>query len=222
VIKMEKSMNEVDLKKIEQKAYKESMQDGFTEIFAGILLIGVGFYFVVKVIFAGILLIGVGFYFAVILFAVLFFPRIVERLKRRYTYPRIGYAKLHEDPPRKTARGIFSYMLLVIVVMVVALFIIFGDISADLWYRWSPTLMGAMLTGGLIYLADKSADPRYYGIAVFGLVAGGVLSVYRFESTWTGITVYLLFMGSCFFGLGLIRFVHFLYEYPVQEEITDE
>jgi len=207
---MEKSMNEVDLKKIEQKAYRESMQDGLTEIFLGILLVGMGAYFAVKltVVF-------------IVLFA-LFAPRFLEKLKRKYTYPRIGYAKLHEDPPRKTARGIFSYMLLVIVVMVVALFIIFGDISADLWYRWSPTLMGAMLTGGLIYLADKSADPRYYGIAVFGLVAGGVLSVYRFESTWTGITVYLLFMGSCFFGLGLIRFVHFLYEYPVQEEITDE
>lgn len=207
---MEKSMNEVDLKEMEQKAYRESMQDGLTEIFLGILLVGIGTLYTVKV--------SIVFIFLFMLFA----PRILERLKRKYTYPRIGYAKLHGDPPKKTAGGIFSYMLLVIAVMVVALFIIFGDISADLWYRWTPTFMGAMLTGAFIYVAGKSADPRYYGIAVFGLVTGVVLSVYTFESMWTGLIVYLLFMGSCFTGLGLVRFVYFLCEYPVQEEITDE
>lgn len=207
---MEKSMNEVDLKEMEQRAYREYMQDGLTEILLGILLVGMGVFFAVKVALVFIVLF------------ILFAPRLLERLKRKYTYPRLGYVKLHEDPPKKTARGIFSYMLLVVVVMVVALFIIFGDISADLWYRWTPTFMGAMLTGAMIYVAGRSGNPQYYGIAVFGLVAGVGLSVYRFESMWTGLIVYLLFMGSCFFGLGLVRFVHFLREYPVQEEISDE
>lgn len=203
-------MNEADLKKMEQKAYRESMQDGFTEIFLGILLIGMGALYAVKV--AAV--------FAVLAF--LFFPRILERLKRRYTYPRTGYAKLHEEPPKKTAFGIFSFMAVVFVMMAVALFIIFGDISADLWYRWTPTFMGAMLTGAFTFVAGKSGDSRNYGIAAFGLVVGIVMSVYRFDSMWTGIITYLLFMGSFFIGLGLVRFVYFLSKYPVREEVINE
>ena len=204
-------MNEADLEEMEQKTYKEFMQDGFTEIFVGIFLVGMGSLFAVErtIVF-------------IMLFAVIFFPRIMERLKRRYTYPRIGYAKLHVDPPKKTARGIFSYILVVIVAMAVALFIIFGDISVDLWYRWSPTLMGAMMTGAFIYLAGKTGDSRYYGIAVFGLAAGVVLSTYGFDSMWTGHTVYLLFMGFLFIGLGMVQFAYFLSKYPLQEEVANE
>lgn len=203
-------MNEVDLREMEQKVYRESMQDGLTELLLGILLVGAGILFVVKLSIVFIVLF------------MLFAPRILENLKRKYTYPRIGYMKLHMDPPKKTAFGIFSYMLLVIVVMVVALVIIFGGISADLWYRWTPTFMGAMLTGAFVYLVGKSADRRYYGVAVFGLVAGVVLSIYTFESMWTGLMVYFLFMGSCFVGLGVVRFAYFLHEHPVREEVTDE
>jgi MFS family permease len=202
-------MNEVDLKAIEQKAYRESTQDGLTEIFLGILLVGMGAFFAIKVSFVFI-----------VLFA-LFAPRLLERFKRKHTYPRMGFVKLHEDPPKKTWLGIFSYMLLVIVVMIVALFIMFSGISADLWYRWTPTFMGAMLTGGLIYLAGKTADPRYYGYALFGLIVGIALSIYRFESMWTGLIVYLLFIGSCFIGLGTGRFVYFLHRYPLQEESSN-
>jgi uncharacterized membrane protein len=207
---MEKSMNEVDLKEMERKIYRESMQDGLTEILLGILLVGVGTLFVVKV--------SAGFAVLFMLFA----PRILENLKRKYTYPRMGYMRLHADPPKKTACSIFFYMLLVVVVMVVALVITFGNISADLWYRWTPTFMGAILTGALVYLVGKSADRRYYGVAVFGLVTGVVLSIYKFKSMWTGLIVYLLFMGSCFVGLGVVRFAYFLHEYPVQEEVNNE
>lgn len=209
---MEKSMNEDELEKMEQKTYREFMQDGLTEIFMGILLVGMGVLFIVKSFFPA--------FFAV--FVIFVFPRIVERLKRRYTYPRIGYAKLHEDPPKKIAVGIFSYMLVVAVVMVVVLFVIFSGISADLWYRWTPTFMGAMLTGAFIYLAGKSGDSRNYGIGVFGLVTGVVLSVYTFESMWTGLIVYLIFMGSVFLGLGLVRFGYFVHTFPVKEEVIDE
>ncbi len=209
---MEKSMSEVDLNKMEQHAYRESMQDGLTEIFLGILLVGMGILFAVESFTPAI--------FAC--FVILVFPRIVERLKRRYTYPRIGYAKLHVDPPKKIISGIFSYMIIVAVVLVVALFIIFGDVSADLWYRWLPTFMGAMLMGAFTYVAGKSGDSRNYGIGIFGLATGVVFSVYTFESMWTSLEMYLLFMGSCFVGLGVVRFVYFLRKYPVLEEVTDE
>ncbi|MGD2247747.1 MAG: hypothetical protein PVF58_05025 [Candidatus Methanofastidiosia archaeon] len=208
---MEKS-NEINLEKMEQKAYQESMQDGLTEVLLGILLVGMGALFNIKSFFPA--------FFAV--FVIFVFPRILERLKRRYTYPRIGYAKLHEDPPKTIAVGIFSYMLIVVVVMVVVLFVIFSGISADLWYRWTPTFMGAMLTGALIYLAGKSGDSRNYGIALLGLVTGIVLSGYPFEFMWTGLIVYLLVMGSLFIGLGLVRFGYFVHTFPVQEDVIDE
>ncbi|MBU7033247.1 MAG: hypothetical protein HXS53_12005 [Theionarchaea archaeon] len=202
-------MNQVDLKTIEQKAYRGSMLDGFTEIFVGILLIGMGIFFTMKVSLVFIVLF------------VVFAPRLLEKLKRKYTYPRMGFVKLYEDPPKKTALGIFSYMMLVIVVMIVALYIIFSGISTDLWYRWTPTFMGAMLTGALVYLAGKSGDSRYYGIAFFGFIVGITLSIYRFESMWTGITVYFFFMGLCFIGLGSGRFMYFLHRYPLQEESSN-
>jgi len=204
-------MNEVDLKEMEQKAYRESMRDGLTEIFLGIVLAGAAAMYGKPPLVA-----------AFVAFYILFVPRTFERLKRRYTYPRIGYAKLHTDPPKKTAYGIFSYMLVVAVVLVVALLIIFGDITYDLWYRWLPTFMGAMLTGAFIYVADKSGDPHYYGLGVFGLAVGVVLSIYGFESARAGIVVYLLFMGAGFFGLGLTRLTYFLHTHPVLEEVCDD
>ena len=200
-----------NLEKIEQNAYREFMQDGLTEVFLGILFVGMGVLFKVASVFAA--------FFAC--FVIVVFPRLVEKLKRRYTYPRIGYAKLHEDPPKKIAVGIFSYMLMVAVVMVVVLFVIFSGISADLWYRWTPTFMGAMLTGAFIYLAGKSGDQHNYGIAVLGLVTGIVLSIYTFESMWTGLIVYFLFMGSLFTGLGLVRFVYFVHTFPVKGAIDE-
>lgn len=204
-------MNEPDLEKMEQKAYSEFMQDGLTEILLGILLAGATAIFGKPSLTAGF-----------VVFYLLFVPRIYERLKRRYTYPRIGYAKLHIDPPKKTAFGIFSYMLVVAVVMVVALLIIFGDLAYDLWYRWLPTFMGAMLTGAFTYVVGKSGNPHYYGPGFFGLAVGVVFSVYGFESARAGIVVYLLFMGACFIGLGLTRFTYFLHTHPVLEEVCDD
>jgi len=192
----------INLEEIEQKAWRESMQDGLETIMIGIILLGTS-----ATLFSS----------STTIFFTTFFPLIlarpiIEAIRRRYTYPRTGYVKVQADDGKKTAKGIFLYMAVVVAVIAVALYIIFGS---GLWppyvfYQAAPAFVGAMILGAMIYTRSKSGDPRYH---VYGLiaVAGGIaFSIHRFAPVRNGITLYLLFTGGIFLFLGLVQFATFL------------
>jgi len=199
----------IDLLKIEKKAYRDSQQDGIMELV-------IGLYLVITIV----LLINSNYVFLVLLLPPMF-AFITERLRRRYTYPRIGYVKLHTDPPKETVKGIFTYMIAVLAVVVIISFIISGDMaSLERCVKWSPAFVGLMMVGAFHYMASKSGSIRFHVFAVVSATLGFVLSMVDFDSEfkYIGLIIYLLIMGGFLVISGIMMFIRFLHRYPLPEK----
>jgi hypothetical protein len=192
----------LDVKKIEQKTFSQSQQDGLMEFVMGICLLAMSTRLLSRV------LIGM-FPIAIILFA-----PILNALRNRFTYPRIGFVKLIDDKPKDVIAGIALVTLIVIAVLAVA-FILFADVrDFGLWMKWVPLWAGIMLAGMFASLSAKSTTARYYIFALYSLVVGLLLSILRFTEVETGTLLYFLAMGAFLTPFGLVLFLRFLRKYP--------
>lgn len=197
----------INLEEIEQKAWRDSMQDGLEMIMISIIFLGTS-----ATLFSS----STTIFFTTIFPLILARP-IIEAVRRRYTYPRTGYVKVQADDGKKTARGIFLFMAVVVTVIAVVLYVIFGS---GLWppyvfYQVAPAFVGAMILGAMIYTKSKSGDPRYHLYGLIALAGGIAFSIHRFAPVKNGITLYLLFIGGVFFIFGLVQFATFLREHPL-------
>jgi hypothetical protein len=194
----------LDVKKVEQRVWRASQQDGLMEVAIGILLVATALPIREKGLIA-----------LWILVLVSLAPGL-EAIRKRLTYPRIGYVELVQEEP-KTVRGIGVYAIVVIAAMALA-FAILGDIGDwRLWSRWSPTLVGVLLSGGMIYAASKSGAARYTVFLVLAVGLGVAFSI-LFPEPYTGLTLYLLTLGGVFILCGAIIFLCFLHKNPLPAE----
>lgn len=193
---------QVDFKEIEQKAFRDSQQDGLMEFVMGICLLAMSTRLLSRV------LIGM-FPIAIILFR----PAL-NAMRKRFTYQRTGFVKLIPDKPKDAITGIALITLIVIAVLAVA-FILFADVrDFGLWMKWVPLWAGVVLAIMFVSLAAKSGTSRYYIFALYSVVAGFLLSILRFEAVETGTLLYFLAMGAFLTPCGLILFIRFLQKYP--------
>jgi hypothetical protein len=192
----------LDIKKIEQKAFSRSQQDGLMELVLGICLLAMSTRLLSRV------LIGM-FPIAIILFS-----PILSALRNRFTYPRTGYVKLIDDKPKDVIAGIALVTLIVIAVLAVAFFLFANVRDFGLWMKWVPLWAGIMLAGMFASLAAKSTEIRYYIFAVYSLIIGLILSIPKFSEVETGTLLYFLAMGAFLAPFGLVLFIHFLRKHP--------
>ncbi len=198
-------ITKIDIKQIEQKAYSGSTQDGLMEIMLGILLIVFGATF------------GSALYTFAFLISVFLFPRLMEVIRKQFTYPRIGYAKLPVDDPKKTAKGIFVYTAVVLVLMVICFLFLGKAKDAATYKKWSPALMGVLLVGGFLYAHGKSGDFRYIIYIILSVAFGLLFSIMNFKS-YDGLIANFFIMGSIFILAGVILFALFLHKHPKPAE----
>jgi len=126
---------EIDLQEIEQKTFRDSQQDGLFELVMDICMIAMS-----TRLFSRILVF-------ILALPVLLFGPMLAAMRKRYTYPRIGYVKLIPDKPKAVLTGILLVTLVVIVAMAVA-FLLFGDVrDFNLWLKWVPFWGGVVLAG---------------------------------------------------------------------------
>ncbi len=201
---------QIDLKKIEQKAFSQSQQDGLMELVMGICLLAMSTRLLSRV------LIGM-FPIAIVLFG-----PVLNALRNRFTYPRTGYVKLVEDKPKDAIAGIALVILIVIALLAVS-FILFADVrDFGLWMKWVPLWAGIMLAIMFVSLVAKSPAARYYIFAVYSFVVGLLLSILRFAEVETGTLLYFLAMGAFLTPFGLVLFIRFLQKYPKPaQELTN-
>jgi len=193
---------EVNLKNIEQKTFRQSQQDGLMELVMGICMLAIS-----TRLFSRYLI------FMLALPVFLFAP-LLALMRRHFTHPRIGYVKLIPDKPKSVITGIFLVSLVVIAVMAV-IFFFFGNIrDFNLWLRWCPFWGGTVLAGMFSSLASKSGAVRYYIFACWSLFSGIVLSVIKFDVIETGTLLYFAVMGGLLIPFGLVQFAIFLHKYP--------
>ncbi len=198
----------VELKKIEQKSFRFIEQDGLMEIMMGIVLLGLGLTF------------GSFAYTIVVLAAVFLMTPLLGILRKRYTYPRIGYAKLPADDGETLARGMFIYMLVVFMGVFIGIAVL-GDFRDPALYRkWSPLLAAFLMTGGFEYTYSKSGNMRCRVYTVLAVIFGVTFSLMKFEG-YRGVVVTLIALGAIFVISGLFLFITFIRRYPKAGEQTN-
>jgi hypothetical protein len=205
-------------KELEREVFFDSNKDGLGKLLLGIGMIGVA------AASASLLFIPL------FIIPIVFGGRIAEAVRKRLTYPRIGYVKLKEEQTGKALKGVLLYEFLVFLVSAIALYIIFGGVMEfRLWARWSPLVTSLLILGLFLNLHDKSGDKRYLGLAALSVLSGLVLSFVSFDISFpylfgyfdSGVVFYFLLMGSVTLSSGLVQLIYFLYQNPISPEDRD-
>jgi hypothetical protein len=203
-----------DLKEIEKRTYRESLQDGLMEILIGGLLYMCGLLVADPKVMPVFLALYVIYLTSL--------PRILEAAKRRYTYPRLGKVVLHQRKPRPVVTGVALHALgwaaLVATVLAVS-----GRLTVHEWYRWLPVWLGLCLVGAFWSVYFKSGSARYLVYAVVALGAGIAIGCLRLPAAKDYVAVYLIGTGTLSALIGGITLARFVRKHPrAAEELPEE
>ncbi|MGD9380880.1 MAG: hypothetical protein PVI03_00375 [Candidatus Thorarchaeota archaeon] len=195
------------MKTIEQKAYREYMQDGITEINVGFLLIIVGLWVIPP---------SAGFTLFLIWLA-LMLP-ITERVRQRYTYPRVGYVKLQEKDTWGILKGTLLFVAAIYVVMAAIVAVFHEEIVTSLlWWKWSPLIASMLLVGPSLHLQKKTGQLRYYAYGTLALLSGLVMSMIELPGLQDAFFLYMVGWGVVFLAIGFLTFADFISKHPPLE-----
>ncbi len=183
-------------------------QDGLLEIFTGLSMIALGLTITnwrSPAIYIVILLI-------------LFSIKPLEEIRKRFTYPRTGYARFKKADIKPFVRlgllcslcALLSYYLLIYFT---------GDFSklSD-WGKWSPFMAGGQSAGaGLMPTYVRTKNPKILMYAVIGIALGLYLSLVKTpETILHGRAIWMLWYGVFELIAGSIVLVRFIFKYKPQ------
>ncbi len=201
-----------DILKLEQETYRYSMQDGLTEIFVGLGLI------IVAWVIESQDIKSYGFFASPVIFILLIVFRtpILEKLRRKATYPRIGYVQVHQDEPSPPVMVVFFFAVAIVVVVPLALLVIPSDISFyDTLWKLSLVSIGIVMIAASFSLVEKTGDRRYFAFGFLGMTTGLIFALLEFEPPMAGPVLYLLGWGVVIILVGLTTFIRFIRKYPI-------
>lgn len=203
--------NSFDTDEIERRARAASFEDGLMEIFAAVVLVTIAVAWVASPAFVGV----------VAAFIVLYGWRVVERFKRRITYPRIGYYQERSEDAATTGRGMLIFLACAVGVMIAAV-TIFGDVTeASEWRRAAPVLSGLSLAGGFWYAGDRSGLVRHRVIAIYSVVTGVLLWAFSSGATYEPVVWHLVGMAVPLGATGTWALEHFLRTHRLPDGTVD-
>ena len=202
----------LDLKEIERRVYQSVFQDGLMEIMMG------GFLLVISALFA----INMKLILLPSLLVIFLGNPLLERAKKRYIYPRIGYVKLR---PEKEAdpKGIAVAAIVFVVILLGSIGIFNLTMGKDrglaFWFKYFlPGSTGFMLAIGPFWLGETYGVRRGYVFAVLFLLSGIVIPVLGIASGYEAIGFECLLVGVISLISGVIMFTRFLRKYPIPAE----
>ncbi len=203
--------NTFDAHEVERRTRASTYRDGLTELFAAAVLLAMAMAWAATPAFVGI--------FAA--FIVLYGWKVVERVKERVTYPRLGYFRERSEDAGETGRGILIFVVVAFVMMVLAI-AVFGDLtdSAE-WRRAAPLFSGLTLAGAFWYVGDRSGLLRHRFVAVFSVVTGLGLWLLGSGETYETVIWHLLGLVLVLGAMGTWGLVHFLRTNPIRNDVTD-
>jgi hypothetical protein len=205
-------MNEnQNLKKLEQESFRDLMQDGFTELLAGLLFL----------IFP--VLIQRSYFVPIfVVFYIFFLPFFMESIRKRYVYPRIGYVKLKDDEPPKVTAGVVATVIILITGAILVIYAVMtGLITSEVVYRWIPAFLGVIMWAPSLFLVDKTGQKRYYLLGGLMTISGVAVSLVNFLPAEFTTIAFGLIWGLSFLVVGIIRYGLFIRRYPVVESQED-
>ena len=201
---------QLDLKEIERRANYAAFQDGLMEIILGAFL----------VIFGGALMtnivIGVPFIVLVIFFA----NPMIERLKKRYIYPRAGYVKLPPDPDT-TAKGIAIAAVIFVVFLLgtmgVSVAILGPESGVSFFLKYIvPPACGLMFAIGPYWLGQTYGLVRGYLWAALFILGGIAMPLFGIASGYEAVGLICTLVGLVILVTGGILFFQFAPNNPAE------
>jgi hypothetical protein len=199
----------IDLKKMKQKTHKYIQQDGFFELLLG------GFF----IFYGGFLhdvLSGFTSNFPNMPF-ILFFAFsafIIEWIRRKITYPRIGRVNLIDEIKP-------LYVIPVIIILIAVPFFVYLSAifswNIDSCIPWLPAMFGVMITGIFFSNIALTGDRRYYLFIILSVASGIFFSISDIISPSLSSVGFFLTIGipTVLFGTG--KLIYFM-RVPVEEE----
>lgn len=199
-------MNDDLIKKTQIDVYKEQKnRDGVPLISAGLFLIFISILMAIdQVYLAGIF--------------VILIPMVTEGLRKRFTYPRIGFVKLPGSKKGRLTRMwlVFGFLVLGLVIMLATnANLIPASIQKNihLYLMWFIALVLLSLLA-VVYIKEKSITYLWFGVFIV-LFA---LAVWLFKLHIYLVKYILLGFGLVNLGWGLISLCSFIKKYPVLKD----
>lgn len=204
-------MSDRHISEIDRRARTAGYADGLLDIFAAAVLAVLALGWVANPGFVGVLA----------AFIVLYGWKLVERVKARVTYPRIGYYQEKADESVHSARGMLLFIGGAFLAMVVAVWVSGGLTDATEWRRAAPLVSGISLAGGFWYSGQRSGLVRYRVIAAGSLIGGVALWVFGSGDSYSGVVWHLVGIAIPLAVTGVVALVHFLKTHPIPEVPVD-
>jgi hypothetical protein len=201
-----------DILELEQETYRYSTQDGLDEILIGLGLIIIAWMIESRDIRS------YGFFSSPVIFILLIVFRtpILEKLRRKVTYPRIGYVKVRQDKPSPFLMVVLFSVLTISVVGSLALVMVPSDISFyDTLLKYLPVSLGVVLILHSFVLVEKTGDRRYFAFGLLTVTTGPIFALLEFEPPRAGPVLYVLGWGVVIILVGLTTFIRFIRKYPI-------
>lgn len=202
----------IDLKEIERRVEQSVFQDGLMEIMMGGFLL----------VFGALLAAGPKLTLFISLLVIFFGNPVLERLKKRYIYPRIGYVKLR---PEKEAdpKGIAVAAIVFVVILLGSMGLFHLTMGEDrglaFWFNYFfPGATGFMLAIGPFWLGETYGVKRGYVWAALFLLSGIAIPVLGIASGYKAVGLECLLVGMVSLISGVVMFTRFLRKYPLPAE----
>jgi len=206
----------LDLKEIERRVHQSVFQDGLMEIIMGGFLLVVGASLAMDMKW-GVLLIS--------LLVIFLGNRLLERAKKRYVYPRIGYVKLRPEKEADPKGIVVAAIVFVVILLGSGLFTlaIGKDRGWAFWFKYFlPGSTGFMLAIGPFWLGETYGVRRGYVFAALFLLSGIVIPVLGIASGYEAVGFECLLVGVISLISGVIMFTRFLRKYPLPTEAVPD
>jgi hypothetical protein len=202
----------LDLKEIERRVEQSVFQDGLMEIMLGGFLLVVGVSFATRAILIPF----------ISMFMIFLGKPILERLKKRYIYPRIGYVKLRpekEADPKGIAVAAIVFVVVLLGSMGVFPLVMGKERGWAFWFTYFlPASAGFMLAIGPFWLGETYGVKRGYVFAALFLLSGIAIPVLGIASGYEAVGLECLLVGVISLISGVIMFTRFLRRYPLPAE----
>jgi hypothetical protein len=146
---------------------------------------------------------------------IIFGPTAIERLRKKYTYPRIGYVKLQDEDPTNVGKGFFGFLFIVFLVPIALVIVLLGgNVTLAMLYQWLPFAFGFVILGPCIYLVDLTGSRKFYLLGIATSVTGFLVSLIV-EQGLLGFVLYMLGWSLVIMLTGFISFFRFIRKYPI-------
>ena len=194
-----------DFRKLEQKAYLSYHQDGLIDLIIGSIVLCIAISEVTDSSIWNLIAL-------LLIFA--YMP-----LKRRITFPRLGYVKFNVKRGGVNMRlaGVVATVVLVISLVSILVLMLSGKSSSSpliLAVRQSPLLVYALL--GFIGFGLAGLVLRLPRLFIYALLSLAML----ISGHWLNLPLWLpfLLLGSTILAIGAVLLIGFLRRYPIAEE----